>query len=88
MEPLVQPESVALIDRHYTSLITYKPDRANLYAVRHGSHLKLRYAEFLSNRLVLRPYNIAFPVELVEVDPGESPNDHLAGRVLLIQNEL
>ena len=88
MEPLVLPEAIALLDRHYTSLTPYRPNRSNLYAVRHGAHLTLRYVDFLSNRLVLRPHNIAFPVDLIEVDPNESPGDLLAGRIALILNEL
>ena len=88
MDPLVLPEAIALIDRHYNSLLPYRPNRPNLYAVRCGSHLSLRYVDFLSSRLVLRPHDIAFPVELIEVDPGESPNDLLVGRIVLILNEL
>ena len=42
----------------------------------------------LPERLVLRPYNIAYPVELIEPDPGEPPNNLLAGRIALIVNEL
>lgn len=87
MEPLVLPEAIALIDRHYNSLAPYRPNRANLYAVRNGAHLTLRYVNFLSSRLILRPHNIVFPVELIEVDPEESPGDLLAGRVALIVNE-
>jgi hypothetical protein len=88
MEPLVWPEALALIDRHYTSLMPYRSDRPNLYAVRHGAHLTLRYVDFLSGRLVLRPHNIAFPVDLLEVDPEGSPSDLIAGRVAIIINEL
>jgi hypothetical protein len=44
--------------------------------------------DFLSNRLVLRPHNLTFPLSLIEVDPGESPNDLLVGRITLILNEL
>jgi hypothetical protein len=88
MEPLVLPEAIVLIDRHYTSLHPYLPKRPNLYAVRNGSQLTLRYVEFLSWRLVLRPLNIAFPVQLIDVDPGESPSELLAGRIVLILNEL
>jgi hypothetical protein len=87
MDPLVLPDAIALIDRHYNALAPYRPNRQNVYAVRHGAHLTLRYADFSLNRLVLRPHNIAFPVELVEIDPGESPGDLLAGRVALIINE-
>ena len=81
------PDAIVLLDRHYNSLMPYRPNRPNVYAVRHGSHLMLRYVEFLSNRLVLRPHNMAFPVDLIEVDPSESPGDLLAGRIALILNE-
>jgi hypothetical protein len=87
MEPLVLPEAITLIDRHYNSLMPYRPNRPNLYAVRHGSHLTLRYVDFVSNRLVLRPHNIAFPVDLLEVDPGVPPSELIAGRIALILNE-
>ena len=87
MEPLVLPDAIALLDRHYNSLMPYRPNRPNVYAVRHGSHLTLRYVDFVSNRLVLRPLNIAFPVDLIETDPGETVGDLLAGRVALILNE-
>jgi len=88
MDPLMLPEAVALIDRHYNSLLQYHPNRPNLYAIRQGSHLTFRYVDFLSNRLVLRPHNLTFPLSLIEVDPGESPNDLLVGRITLILNEL
>jgi hypothetical protein len=88
MDPLLLPEAIALIDRHYNSLLPYRPNRANLYAVRDGAHLKLRYVDFLSSRLVLRPHNLAFPVDLIDVDPEESPNDLLVGRIALILNDL
>ncbi len=88
MEPLVLPEAIALIDRHYNSLMPYRPNRPNLYAVRYDAHLTLRYVDYLSGRLVLRPYNIASPVELLEPDPGEPPNNLLVGRIALVVNEL
>ncbi len=88
MDPLLLPEAITLIDRHYNSLLPYRPDRANLYAVRDGAHLKFRYVDFLASRLVLRPHNLDFPVGLIEVDPGESPYELLVGRIALILNEL
>jgi hypothetical protein len=87
MEPLILPEAIVLVDRHYNSLMPYRPNRPNLYAVRHGAHLRLRYVDFVANRLVLRPHNIAFPVDLIEVDPGETPSELIVGRVALILNE-
>ena len=88
MEPLVLPDALAVIDRHYNSLVPYRPNRPNLYAVRDGAHLTLRYADFLATRLVLRPLNIAFPVDLLEVSQENSPSELIAGRVALIINEL
>jgi transcriptional regulator with XRE-family HTH domain len=87
MDPLILPGALAVIDRHYTSFAQYHPDRATLYAVRNGGRLSVRYVEFLANRLVLRPLNIDFPVELIEIEPGGSPNDLIAGRVALVLKE-
>jgi hypothetical protein len=88
MDPVVLPEAVVLLDRHYTSLQRYRPVRPNLYAVRHGAQLKLRYADFQAGRLVLRPHNRAAPVELIDPDPGESPGDLITGRVVMVINEM
>jgi hypothetical protein len=87
MEPLVLPDAIALLDRHYIALVPYRPSRPNLYAVRHGAHLTMRYVDLVDNRLVLRPHNIAFPVNLIEFDPDESQSNLIAGRVALILNE-
>ncbi len=87
MEPLILPEALTLIDRHYNSLIPYRPNRPNLYAVCHGSRLWLRYVDFVAHRLVLRPHNIAYPVDLLEVEHGELPSELIVGRIALILNE-
>jgi hypothetical protein len=87
MDPLVLPEALAVIDRHYTSVAAYRADRPTLYAVRNGAHLSLRYVDFIAARLVLRPHNAGFPADLLEADPGESPTSLIAGRVALILNE-
>jgi hypothetical protein len=87
MEPLVLPDAIALLDRHYTSLIPYRENRPNLYAVPNGAHLTLRYAEFGANRLILRPHVLSFPVDMLEVEPDGSPSDLITGRVAHILNE-
>ena len=87
MDPLVLPDALALIDRHYNSLIPYRSNRPNLYAVRRGSHLTLRYVDFVANRLVLRPHSISYPVDLIEVDSGEPPSELIVGRIALLLNE-
>jgi len=88
MEPLVLPDAIVLLDRHYTSLAPYRPDRPNVYAVRHGRLLALRYLDFLLNRMVMRPHNLAVPVDLLDFGPGETVGDLIAGRIVLILNEL
>jgi hypothetical protein len=88
MDPIVMPDAIVLIDRHYNSLAPYRSNRPNVYAVRQDSHLRLRYVDFVMNRLILRPHDIAFPVELVEPGMNESPGDLIAGRAVLILNEL
>lgn len=88
MDPLLLPNALAVIDRHYNSLIPYHDNRSNLYAVRDGAHLTLRFADYVSMRLVLRPLGLGFPVDLIEIGPGTSPGDLIAGRVVLIINEL
>jgi hypothetical protein len=88
MEPLVLPEAIALIDRHYTVIAASPSSRPYLYAVRDGDHLTLRYVDFKAGRLVLRPHAIGFPVELIEVIPGESPSELIVGRVALVVNEM
>ncbi len=88
MDPLIKPHAIALVDRHYNSLAPYRPDQPNIFAVRNGAHLLLRHVDFVSNRVVLRPYNRAFPVELLELGLHETPGDLIAGRIALIVNEL
>jgi len=87
MDPLIRPEAIALIDRHYNSLTSYRPDRSNIFVVRNGTHVLLRYVDFQMNRMVLKPHNRIYPVELMELGPHEAPGDLIAGRVALIMNE-
>jgi transcriptional regulator with XRE-family HTH domain len=87
MDPVIYASSVVILDRHYNLLTPYWPDRSNLYGVRTGSRVALRYVDFHAARLILRPYNLAFPVNLLEVPPGDSPYDQIAGRVVTTINQ-
>jgi len=87
MHPVIMPGALVVIDRHYNSLIRHDPDRPSLYAVRDGGHLTLRYCDFLSSRLVLRPLNKRSAVTLLEIEPGSSPGELLVGRIALIINQ-
>jgi hypothetical protein len=86
MEPLVMPEAIALIDRHYTSLAPYRLTRPNLYAVSDGAHLTLRYVELLGGKMVLRPNSLAHPLDLLKTDLEGLPRDGIVGRIALILN--
>ncbi len=88
MAPLLAPGAVLVIDRHYTSLAPYRSQQPNLYAIRCGGGLSLRFAEFDHGRLILRPNSTAFPVQLIPIAPGKSPSDPIIGRVCLVFNEL
>jgi hypothetical protein len=88
MDPLIRPDAIALVDRHYNSLTAYRSDRSNIFAVRNGTHVLLRFVDFQVDRLVLKPHNRTFPVELLQLEPHESPGDMIAGRVALIMNEV
>jgi hypothetical protein len=87
MDPVVLPDAIVVIDRHYNSLMPYRTSRPNIYAMKLESRLVLRYVESIHRRLVLRPHNIACPVNLIEVDPDQRPSDLVTGRVVLIVNE-
>ena len=88
MKPHLSPGAVVILDRHYTSLALYRANQPNIYGVRCGGALQLRFAEFYEDRLILRPSNIAFPVQLQSVEPDQSPSDLIAGRACLVFNEL
>jgi hypothetical protein len=87
MDPVLLPDSIVLIDRHYNQLTQYRPDRPNLYAVNATGHLRLRYVGITTGRLVLRPHNLPSPLELIEVDESKPVADWIVGRVALILNE-
>jgi hypothetical protein len=88
MDPLLLPDALAVIDRHYNTLTPYRPGRPNLYAVRAGAHLALRFVDFAEERLVLRPLNMSSPVDLIDIGPEVSLSDYIAGRVVLTFNWL
>jgi hypothetical protein len=93
MEPLVLPEALALIDRHAHVIgvrvsAGASANRPYLYAVGVEERLTLRYVEVKPGRLVLRPLNGAYPVELLEIELGQSAADFIVGRVALVLNEV
>jgi len=88
MDPLLYEGAIAVLDRHYTSRVSCHPPRSNLYAVRDGLRIALRYIDFLGTHLVTRPLNIELSTKLVEIASNANPGAYIAGRVILILNEV
>ena len=88
MEPILAQESIAVIDRHYNSLLRYNPAKPTLYAVHYANALLIRYLDFEANRLILRPHSPAHPVILLELGANETPQDYVTGRVCLLLTQV
>ncbi len=81
MAPRLAPGAVLLLDRHYNSLHPYRPGAANMYAVRDGTRCAIRYVSISPGRIILRPHNPDWPVELVEIPHGKGFAEYIVGRV-------
>ena len=88
MAPVLAVGALAVIDRHYNSLAPYRANQPNIYAVRSGSMLMLRYVDFDERHLILRPFLREFPVQLIGLREGESPADYIVGRVCMVVAEV
>jgi hypothetical protein len=88
MAPVLAVGALAVIDRHWNSLAPYRANQPNLYAVRSGSMLMLRYVDFDEHHLILRPFLREFPVQLIGLKEGESPADYIVGRICTVVAEV
>lgn len=88
MEPLLKAGSIAILDRHYNSLAPYRPPQANVFAVRCGAALLFRFVDLDDNRLILRPYSMSVPVQLMAMEAQERPADFIIGRVCLVFSDV
>jgi hypothetical protein len=88
MDPLISPGAIAVLDRHYNSLAPYRAHQPNLYAIRCGAALLLRFVDFDEGRLILRPYSRSFPIQLLPLGTHETPADYIVGRVCFVFSEL
>lgn len=84
MEPVLLPEGLVVLDRHYTSFRPYREGSATLYGARLASKMVVRYAQFQAGRVVLRAHQAHVKAEVIEVGAGESENDVLVGRVVVV----
>lgn len=84
MSSLLSPGTLVVIDRHYTSLASYREPHPTLYAVNSGGRLLFRFVSLEDGHLVLRPASPLFPVRLLRLGVHDSPADHIIGRVCLV----
>ena len=88
MNPVLTPNAIVVLDRHYNSLAPYLPPRPSLYAVNISNDLSFRYVTFEADHLILRPHALEHPVELLSLGAAESPSSYIVGRVCLCISEL
>jgi transcriptional regulator with XRE-family HTH domain len=87
MWPRFGPGAILLLDRHYTSLRPYRKDDRNIYVVRKGDGLTVRYVDLSGTVLILRPHNSDYPIELLPMEGGQNPGERIVGRVAHIALE-
>jgi transcriptional regulator with XRE-family HTH domain len=87
MRPRLSQGAVLLVDRHYNSLRSYRRNEPNLYVVKSGTEIQVRYAELQGNQLTLRPENQESALGCIRLGKGESYGDYIVGRVAHISME-
>lgn len=88
MEPLLQPRSIVILDRHSTTPTTGGASTRHIYAVRFHGALAIAYVTFQQNFLILRPHAPEYPFHLLAVPPQVSPADLIVGRVCAVIHTL
>jgi transcriptional regulator with XRE-family HTH domain len=90
MEPVLQADGLVVLDRHYTSFQPYREGGTNLFAAKvgtkTGARLVVRYAQHDAGRVVLRSHAARMKVAVLEPEAGETANDLLVGRVVMVIN--
>ncbi len=88
MWPRLNPGSVLLVDRHYTTLRPYRKNDRNIYAVRKGEVCTVKYVAQSGSLLILRPHNADYPVEALPIQEGQSVADLIVGRIAHVSAEI
>jgi transcriptional regulator with XRE-family HTH domain len=83
MFPILRPQSIVVLDRHYSSLTPFRPPQPDIYGVNDSNALIFRYVSSDSRRVILRPYAIEHPIKLVEIVDRASLSDLIVGRVCI-----
>ena len=84
MYPRLLPGALLLVDRHYNSLLPYRRNEHNMYAVMHSGHCYFRYAERQSGYLVLHAENRSYAAHAVAL-AGKPASEYIAGRICSVQ---
>lgn len=87
MYPRFEKGSVLLVDRHCCSLSGHRENRPNLYLVRKGEEVMVRWAEMLDNLLCLRPDRSEYPLDFISVARKNPLTSCIVGRVVHIATE-
>ncbi len=88
MEPVLLPDAIVVIDRHYNSFAPFDRDKPSLYAIAAGPKLLVRYVKYESEMLILTSRNSPWTPETIPIEPGQRPQDLIVGRVVLVQNAM
>ncbi len=87
MYPRTMPGATLLLDRHYNSITPYRKGEHNMYAVRKEGTCTIKYVETADIHLILRPHNPTYPIEVITLENGQKPGDHIVGRVCHVGSE-
>ncbi len=88
MAPLLTRGTLVVLDRHYISLAPFRAAQPNLYAVRSGSTLLLRFVDLDGSNLILRPLSLEHPIQVLPLVAPFSLADFLVGRICLQLSDL
>jgi transcriptional regulator with XRE-family HTH domain len=88
MHPRLSNGSVLLVDRHYCSLDGYQKDEPNLYLIRKGEALMVRWIEMQGTNLSLRPDSSEHPLDFISIDRKIPLTSCIVGRVVHIGTAL
>lgn len=87
MFPRLLPGATVVIDRHYNSVRPYRRSEKTMFVVRQARQCVIRYIESVDGRIVLRPHNPAYAVEMLALEPHHSISDYVIGRIAHIGAE-
>ncbi len=88
MAPLLARGTLVVLDRHYISLAPFRAAQPNLYAVKSGNSLLLRFIDLDGSNLILRPLSLEHPIQVLPLVAPFSLADFLVGRICLQLSDL